>query len=69
MIIMEIEFEKTPRCSYCKKEINIDKDRFIMERDENGKDEYIHIDCYGEKVKKEIERVINLGFKDWKPQI
>ena len=36
MIIMEIEFEKTPRCSYCKKEINIDKDRFIMERDENG---------------------------------
>ena len=46
----EIKYEKNSKCSYCKKEINIDKDSFIMERDENGKDEYMHIDCYGKII-------------------
>lgn len=65
----EIEFEKNPKCSYCGKEINTDEDEFLMIRDENGKDSYIHVDCYSDKTKKEMKRVVDLGFKDWKSQI
>ena len=66
---MEIEFEKTPRCSYCKKEIHTDKEDFIMARLEDGRDTYIHLLCHTKKIGKEIKRVVNLGFEKWKPQI
>ena len=66
----EIEFEKNPKCEICKKEINVDREQFIMKR-ENGKDKYVHAECYNKSLGIEVERIFNLSlfnlsFVDWK---
>lgn len=66
--IMEIEFEKNPKCEICKRQINTEKGFFMIRR-KNKKDKYAHVDCYNENINKEINRVLNLGFDSWKNQL
>lgn len=66
--MMEIEFGKNPKCEVCKKEIDVNEEEFMMKR-KNGKDKYVHAECYAKLVGMEIKRVLNSSFDDWKSPI
>jgi hypothetical protein len=68
-MVDKIVYEKNPKCKVCGKEINTDRDMFLMVRDKDRKDEYSHFDCYQKGTMKELKRIVNLGFKDWKSPI
>ena len=40
-----------------------------IRRNKDIKYEYSHFDCYQKGTMKELKRIVNLGFKDWKSPI